>query len=134
MERKFTTNVYELLKISLYFLIFWEIKWVRGHWMFRQACALLQVKKEGKDKELIQSSTTPDPRHHRGKWHNHKETSHTREPRGPPFHSRWSNDCKEQTRQYNRDEREKQMKKDPQKKYHLGTVSKILKGLYQLHP
>ena len=44
-------------------------------------------KKEGKDQELIQSSTTPDPRY---QWENDNVTirHHKREPRGQPFPSR----------------------------------------------
>ena len=42
-------------------------------------------KGEDKDKELRQSSMTHDQRHRIGKWKNHKETSHTREPRDQPF-------------------------------------------------
>ena len=43
---------------------------------------VLKSKEEGKDQELIQLSTKPDPRHHMGKWQKHKETSHMREPKG----------------------------------------------------
>ena len=44
-------------------------------------------KKEGKDQELKQSSTTPDPGY---KWESNKLTdrNHIREPRGQPFPSR----------------------------------------------
>ena len=45
-------------------------------------------KEEGKDQESIQSSITTDPRHNMGKCQKHKETSHTREPRGHRFPSR----------------------------------------------
>ena len=31
----------------------------------------IESKKDGKDQESIQSSTTPDPGYHMGKWHNH---------------------------------------------------------------
>ena len=43
--------------------------------------------KEGKDQEVIQSSTTPDPGY---QWKNNKLTirHHKREPRGQPFSSR----------------------------------------------
>ena len=58
-------------------------------------------KEEGKDWELIQSSTTPDDRHHMGVT-KHKQTSHTREPRGQPFPSRRSKGCKKQIRQHNK--------------------------------
>ena len=37
------------------------------------------------DQESIQSSTTPDPGHHMGKWQKHKKTLHTRGPRVSPF-------------------------------------------------
>ena len=49
---------------------------------------MYQSKKEGKDQESIQSSTTPDPGHHIGEWQKHKKTSHTWEPRGQPFFNR----------------------------------------------
>ena len=39
------------------------------------------TKKEGKDQESIQSSTTPDPGHKQGKVTKHKKTSHTRQPK-----------------------------------------------------
>ena len=42
-----------------------------------------QSKEEGKHQELMQSSITPDPGHHMGKWHN--KTSHTRGPIGSPL-------------------------------------------------
>ena len=47
-------------------------------------------KEEDKDQKTIQSSTTPDPRHHMGKWQKHKETPRTREPRGQLLPSRLS--------------------------------------------
>ena len=34
-------------------------------------------RKDGKDQESIQSSSKPDPRHHKRKRQKHKETSHT---------------------------------------------------------
>ena len=48
-----------------------------------------QNKEEGKTLKSKQSNTTPDPGQHIGKWQKNKKTSHTREPRGQPFHSRW---------------------------------------------
>ena len=39
-------------------------------------------KEEGKDHELLQSITTPDPGYYMGKWQKHKKASRTREPRG----------------------------------------------------
>ena len=46
-----------------------------------------QSKKEGKDKEQIQSSTTPDPGY---QWESNDVTIryHKREPRGQPYPSR----------------------------------------------
>ena len=46
------------------------------------SAALSEIKEEGKDQETIQSSTTPDPEHHMGKWQKHKKTWNTGEPRG----------------------------------------------------
>ena len=48
---------------------------------------LQQSKKEGKDQESIQSSTTPDPEY---QWESIKLTirHHKREPRVQAFHSR----------------------------------------------
>ena len=43
------------------------------------ACMNIKVKEEGKDQELIQSSSTPDPGHYMTKT---QEISRTREPRG----------------------------------------------------
>ena len=37
---------------------------------------------------------------HMEKWQKHKEPQHTREPRGQPFTSKWSQGCKDQTRQH----------------------------------
>ena len=51
-----------------------------------------------------------------GKWQIHKESSHTREQ--PAL----SKGCEEQTRQSNKDKREK----DPQKKHLLGAISKAI--------
>ena len=44
----------------------------------------MESKKEGKDQESIQSSTTPDPGH---QWENDNASTrhHKREPRGQPF-------------------------------------------------
>ena len=56
------------------------------------------------------------------------KTSHTREPRDQPFPSRWTQCCKVQTRQYDRQTRDTYDKNDKQKKQHLGTVSKNITG------
>ena len=97
----------------------------------------LQSREGGKNLELIKSSTTPDPGYRMGKWRIHKKTSDTGEPRSSPFHSRWAQGCMTQTRQYSKDKCK--IKKNPQKKYRLGMVSKkITRGLklvsrYQPH-
>ena len=41
-----------------------------------------QSKEEGKDQESIESNTTPDTGHTKGKRQKHKKPSHTGEPRG----------------------------------------------------
>ena len=41
----------------------------------------MRSKKGGKDQESIQSSTTPDPEYHTGKWQKHYQTSQTRAKR-----------------------------------------------------
>ena len=55
-----------------------------------------QSKKEGKDQELIQSSTKPDPGY---QWEsdNVTNTHHKQEPRGQPFPSRWPQGINKQT-------------------------------------
>ena len=79
----------------------------------------------------IQSSTIADLEHHLSKWHKHKETHHTREPRCQLSPGRWSQGCKEETNQNNKNKHETKItKKDPQKKNCLQTVSKkLLEGL-----
>ena len=69
----------------------------------------VQRMEEGKYQESIQSSTTPVPRHQMGKWEKHQKTSHTREPRGRAFPSKWLQGCKEQTRQYDSDSHKTQI-------------------------
>ena len=56
-----------------------------------------QSKKEGKDQQSIQSSTTPDTGY---QWEsdNVKIRHHKREPRGQPFPSRWPQGINKQTR------------------------------------
>ena len=70
---------------------------------FRLVSPFYSEEEEGKYQELLQSFTTPDPGNHLGKWQKHKQTSQTRESRGQTFPGRWSQDCKEQTRQHNKD-------------------------------
>ena len=81
--------------------------------------AMIQSKKEGKDQESIQSSTTPDPG-----YQCHNKTSQTRAKR-----SALSQQVT--TRYQQTDEHESTTKPDrnninnSRKKHHLGTVSKI---------
>ena len=62
-----------------------------------------------------------------GKKQKHKKTCEIGELSGQLFPSIESQGCKKQTRQYKKDKRETLItKKDPQKKYHIGMVSKKL--------
>ena len=51
-------------------------------------CVLEQSKKDGKDQETIQSSTTPCPVYPMGKYEKYNK-HHQQEPRSQPFPSRW---------------------------------------------
>ena len=55
--------------------------------MLQEIVSDFSEKKEGKDQESIQSSTTPDPGY---QWESNKLTirHHKRDPRGQPFRSR----------------------------------------------
>ena len=64
----------------------------------KQISSCQPSKLKGKDQESIQSSPKPDQRHHMRKRQKHKKTSHTREPRWPPFPSRWPQGRKELTK------------------------------------
>ena len=55
--------------------------------LLNQFLYVVKSMKEGKDQELIQSSTTPDPGYHRLS-DNFTIRHHNREPRGQPFQSR----------------------------------------------
>ena len=56
----------------------------------------MQSKKEDKDQESIQSSTTPDPGYQRER-NNFTIRHHKREPRGQPFPSKRSQGINKQT-------------------------------------
>ena len=88
-------------------------------------------KEEGKDQESIHSSTTPDPGHHMGIWQKHKKTSYQRVKR-PGLPSRWSQGCKDRQDSMTKTTRNISNKKDSQKMYHLGTVSKKINGRLKL--
>ena len=86
-------------------------------------------KEDKKDQESIHSSTTLNPGHHLEKWHKHQKTSHTREPRGQPFPSRWPQGCKEQIRQYGRQTQNTNYKRFHKRNTALEqSVRKVLKG------
>ena len=53
-------------------------------------------KKDNKDQESIQSSTTRVPGYQKGKQQNHNK-NHKQEPRGQPFPFRWPQGSNEQT-------------------------------------
>ena len=84
-----------------------------------------ESKKEGKNQESIQSSTTPDPEYQRGSdivtIRHHKLV-----PRGQPFPSNQQTDVHESITKQDRNNIN-----DQQKKHRLGTVSKniLLEGL-----
>ena len=86
-------------------------------------------KKEDKDQESIQSSTTPDPGYQL-ESDNVTIRHHKREPRGKPFQQvttgHQQTDAHESITKQDRNNL-----KDPQKKHRLGTVSKniLLEGL-----
>ena len=87
----------------------------------------------GKDQELIQSSTSPDPGYHMGKWQKHNRTSQTRAKRSAlsqhvTTRQQWTHAKAWQTQDINNTN-------DPQKNYPLGTVSKniLLEGLDLFH-
>ena len=70
------------------------------------------------------------PEIHYGKVTKHNKTLHIKGQKCQPFPSRWSQDCKKQTRQYNKDKDKTQITKtDPQKKRCFWMVSKMLEGL-----
>ena len=58
---------------------------------------MIESKKDSKDQELMQSSTTPVPGYQMGKWQNHNK-HHKLEPRGQPLPFKWPQGSNEQTR------------------------------------
>ena len=91
-------------------------------------CAQLQCMKNiiqkggGKDQESIQSCTTPEPGYHMGTWLKHKLTPQTNAKRSAfsqqvTTRQQWTDAKAWQTLDINNTN-------DPQKKYHLETVSK----------
>ena len=83
----------------------------------------LQSKKEGKNQESIQSSTTPDPGY---QWESDNVTirHHKQEPRGQPFPSRWPQGIKKTDVHESITKQDRNNINDPQKKHRLETVSK----------
>ena len=94
----------------------------------------MKSKKEGKDQESIQSSTTPDPGY---QWESDNVTirRHKREPRGQPLPSRWPQGINKQMCMKAYQKQDRNNINDPQKKHRLGMVSKniLLKGLNWFH-
>ena len=93
----------------------------------------IKIKSEGKYQESIQSNTKPEPEHHMGKWQKHKKTYIT-------YKTVKKLDLTQQVTSDGQT-RNKNNKKDPQKKHHLGIVSifAFTGGLkhvwrYQHHP
>ena len=84
---------------------------------------MYKSKKDGKDQETIQSSTTPDPGYHMGKLKKYNK-HHQQEPKGQPVPSRWPKGSNEQTRKY---EKHKPQKNDPQKKYAFDMLERSVK-------
>ena len=86
-------------------------------------CGWQQRKKEGKDQESIQSSTTPDQGY---QWESDNVTvrHYKREPIGQPFPCRWPQSINKQLAWKHNKTRQNNIN-DPQMKHRLGTVSKI---------
>ena len=63
-------------------------------------------KKDGKDQEKIQSSTTSDQGYHMGKKQKYNK-HHQQEPRGQPFPSRWPQGSNEQVRKHEKHKTQK---------------------------
>ena len=94
----------------------------------------LQNKKEGKDQESIQSSTTTDPGY---QWESDKVTirHHKRVPRGQPFSQQVTTRHQQTDVNENITKQDRNNINDPQKKHRLGTVSKNIlpEGLNQFN-
>ena len=88
----------------------------------------MQSKKEGKDQESIQISTTSDPGYQR-EIGNVTIRHHKRGPRGQPFPSRWPQGINKQTRTKANQKQDTNNINDLQKKHRLGTAS----FLYRLY-
>ena len=120
----FKQTVYRPFKIQVYTVISWFSVCNKNNKHFS--------KEEGKDQESIQS-ITPNLTHHLGKWQKHKKTTHVKEsqevspiPAGDHKAARDRQDRYNKRQTWNINN-----KKDPQKKHHLGIVSKkeLLEGL-----
>ena len=87
----------------------------------RMKCTKYESKKEGKDQESIQSSTTSDPGYH---WESNKLTirHNKRETSG------WPQGNNKQRRTKALQTHDRNNMNDPQKKYRLGMVSKKITG------
>ena len=96
--------------------------------------SLNKNKKEGKDQESIQSSTTPDQGY---QWESDNVTirHHKREPRGQPFFQQMTTRHQQTDVHYSITKQDRNNIYDPQKKHRLGTVSEniLLEGLNQFN-
>ena len=80
-----------------------DIYVVRNNWIaFVSSAFEGQSMEEDKNQESIKSSTTPDPGHHIGKLQKHRKHNLQESQAVSPFPRRWSQGCKEQTRNYNK--------------------------------
>ena len=68
-------------------------------WHFKWESQDSKSKKDGKDQESIQLSTTPDPGYHMGKWQKHNLTSQTRAKRSA-LSQQWPQGSNEQTQKH----------------------------------
>ena len=94
--------------------------------MFHVSDMCLQSWIGGKNLESIQSSTTPDPGYRMGKWKIHTKKHQTYEIQEVSIFT--AGDHKAEWHRQDNIAKTNTNKKDPQKKYHLGMVSKKITG------
>ena len=128
---------------------FWPIYiWILGvgggnlHWhvivrVHHFSVSLMSVNVRKKVKiiqESTHSCTKPDPGHHMGNWQRHNKTSRTREPRSQSFPQQVTTRLQVIDKTvWQRQTRNKNNIKDPQKKHRLETVSKKITVMFQEH-
>ena len=92
----------------------------------------LESKKNGKDLETIQSSTTPDPGYSMGNYQKYNK-HHQQEPRGQPFPSRWPQGSSEQTRKHENNKTQKHKWSTKEVPPWNGQYNILLEGLNRFH-